>query len=259
MMKKILILAVVLIMTVLFNGQVSELCAVELDPYEMLDAFSRFPFARIIPLDNGSGWGVIYADVNGKVFLNRWSGDSWKREWELTNLGARVRKFFITDVEPDNSPDIVIATVAGRLLIYSMEGYVNLWENIEDDYTSIEAVEMTNIDSDPQQEIVMIANGTLIIIDALDKSIQWKSERKFEGVSEIVVADMDADDQLEIVLNTGIVIDSKFRNIELEWAESFGERIMVFDMNNDGYPEVIGEYSDYSLRIFDVYREREVW
>ena len=34
---------------------------------------------------------------------------------------------------------------------------------------------------------------------------------------------------------------------------------MVCDMNNDGYPEVVGEFSDYSLRIFDVYAEREVW
>ncbi|MBU8923088.1 MAG: hypothetical protein KOO63_14815 [Bacteroidales bacterium] len=257
-MKKLLILGAVFVMAVLFSGEMSGAWAVELDPYEMLDAFGRFPFAKIIPLDNGSGWGVIYADVNGKIFLNRWTGSGWKREWELTNLGARVRRFFITDVEPDGSPDIVIVTVAGRLLIYSMEGYVNLWENIEDDYTSIEAVELANIDGDPQQEFVMIANGTLYIIDALDKSIQWKSERKFEA-SEIVVANMDADDQLEIVLNTGVVIDSKFRNIELEWAESFGDRIMVFDMNNDGYPEVIGEFSDYSLRIFDVYREREVW
>ena len=112
---------------------------------------------------------MIYADVNGKIFLNRWTGSGWKREWELTNLGARVRKFFIADVEPDGSPDIVIVTVAGRLLIYSMDGYVNLWENIEDDYTSIEAVELTNIDGDPQLEFVMIADGTLYIIDALDK------------------------------------------------------------------------------------------
>ncbi|MCI0481557.1 MAG: hypothetical protein L0213_08225, partial [Candidatus Dadabacteria bacterium] len=77
--------------------------------------------------------------------------------------------------------------------------------------------------------------------------------------SEIVVANMDKDDQLEIVLNSGIVIDSKFRNIEVEWDKPFGDRIIVFDMNNDGYPEVIGEFSDYSLRIFDVYSEREVW
>ena len=58
---------------------------------------------------------------------------------------------------------------------------------------------------------------------------------------------------------TGIVIDSKFYVIDLEWDKPFGERISTFDINNDGIPEVIGEFSDYSLRIFDVHAQREVW
>ena len=34
---------------------------------------------------------------------------------------------------------------------------------------------------------------------------------------------------------------------------------MLFDMNNDGIPEIIGEFADYSLRIYDVYMRRELW
>ena len=232
--------------------------AAEMDPYEMLEAFGRFPFAKVIPLDAGEGWGVIYADVYGKIYLKRWTENGWKREWELTNLGAKVRGFFIKDIDANGIPDIIIATVSGRILIYSMDGFVNTWENIEDNFKSIEAIAVENIDNDPQMEFFLLAEGTLYIIDSMDKSRQWKSERQFTA-SEIVVANMDMDDQLEIVLNSGIVIDSKFHNIEVEWDKPFGDRIIVFDMNNDGYPEVIGEFSDYSLRIFDVYSEREVW
>ncbi|MBN2072256.1 MAG: hypothetical protein JW814_12450 [Candidatus Krumholzibacteriota bacterium] len=258
MKTKLILLPAILVLFSTIYPAVSSRASTDIDPYEMIDACGRFPFAKVIPLDNGEAWGMIYADVYGKIYLKRWTSKGWKQEWELTNLGSKVRKFFITDVEGDGRDDIVIATVSGRILTYSMNGYINTWENIEDDFTSIEAIELGNIDSDPQVEFIVIAGGTMYIIDGVDKSRQWISERKFKA-AEIVIANVDSDDAMEIILNTGIIIDSKFRNIELEWDKSFGDRITVFDMNNDGYPEVIGEFTDYSLRIFDIYSEREVW
>jgi hypothetical protein len=64
---------------------------------------------------------------------------------------------------------------------------------------------------------------------------------------------------MEIVLNSGVIIDSRFYNVEVEWGQPFGDRIALYDMNNDGIPEIIGEFSDYSLRVYDVYARREVW
>jgi hypothetical protein len=230
----------------------------QVDPYELQDAFGRFPFAKVIPLDNGNAWGLIYADVYGKIYLKRATNRGWKREFEITNLGAKVKKFDILDVEQDGILELVIATMAGQILIYRLDDYTNTWENLEDNFTSIEAFDIANVDQDPQVEFIVLANGTLIIIDSIDKSRQWISERKFEA-TELIVANVDKDDQKEIILNTGIVIDSKFYIIDLEWDKSFGERISTFDINNDGIPEVIGEFADYSLRIFDVYSQREVW
>jgi len=232
--------------------------AAQIDPYDLQDAFGRFPFARVIPLDNGNAWGMIYADVYGKIYIKRATNRGWKREFEITNLGAKVKKYDILDVENDGVLELVIATMAGGILIYSLDDYTNTWENIEDDFSSIEAFDVANVDSDPQLEFIVLANGTLYIIDSLDKSRQWISERKFIA-TELIVANVDKDEQMEIILNTGIVIDTKFYIIDLEWDKPFGERISTFDFNNDGIPEVIGEFSDYSLRIFDVYSQREVW
>ena len=232
--------------------------AAQIDPYDLQDAFGRFPFARVIPLDNGNAWGMIYADVYGKIYIKRATNRGWKREFEITNLGAKVKMYDILDVENDGVLELVIATMAGGILIYSLDDYTNTWENIEDDFSSIEAFDVANVDSDPQLEFIVLANGTLYIIDSLDKSRQWISERKFTA-TELIVANVDKDEQMEIILNTGIVIDTKFYVIDLEWDKPFGERISTFDFNNDGIPEVIGEFSDYSLRIFDVYSQREVW
>ena len=230
----------------------------QVDPYELQDAFGRFPFARVVPLDNGNAWGLIYVDVYGKVYLKRATNRGWKREFEITNLGAKVKKYDILDIDQDGILELVIATMAGRILIYRLDDYTNTWENIEDDFTSIEAFDIADVDRDPQMEFIVLANGTLYIIDSINKSRQWISERKFTA-TELIVANVDKDEQMEIILNTGIVLDSKFYIVDIEWDKPFGERISTFDINNDGIPEVIGEFSDYSLRIFDVYAQREVW
>ena len=253
-----ILLSVSMIACVLAPMGVHASASSQLDPYTMQQVFCRFPFAQVIPLDSLGGWGIMYADTYGKLHLLRATPRGWKLEWELTNLGAKIRKFFVRDLNGDGTMDIIVATVNGRILVYGMGSYQNLWENLEDNFTNITAIEVANVDTDPQLELVYVADSRLYIVDGVSKSRQWVSERRFEAV-EIVVDNVDKDEQPEIILNTGIVFDSRFLNVEVEWEKPFGDRIMTFDMNNDGYPEVIGEFADYSLRIFDVYARREVW
>jgi hypothetical protein len=220
--------------------------------------FCRFPLVEVVSLDGGEAWGVMYADTYGKLHLLRATDRGWKLEWEITNLGAKVRRFFFCDLEGDGSTELVVATVSGRLIAYSMDTYASLWENLEDRYQSIDAIDIANIDSDPQLEIVFIADNRIQIYDGLTKSRQWVSSRDFSA-GELLIANVDKDPQLEIILNHGIILDSRFLNVEVEWDKPFGDRIAVADMNGDGYPDIVGEFADYSIRIFDVYARREVW
>jgi hypothetical protein len=230
----------------------------QFDPYEMQEVFCRFPFAQVISLDSLGGWGIMYADAYGKLHLLKSTPKGWKLEWEVTNLGAKIRRFFVRDVDANGLPEIIIATMTGRILIYDMEAYQNIWENLEDNLTAIQAIEIANVDDDPQLEFVYLADGRLYIVDGISKSRQWVSQRTFDAI-EIAVSNVDKDPQVEIILNSGVIIDSRFYNVEVEWDKPFGDRIALFDMNNDRIPEIIGEFADYSLRIYDVYARREVW
>jgi len=230
----------------------------QIDPYTMQEVFCRFPFAQVIPLDSVGAWGILYADTYGKLELLKATPHGWKLEWEVANLGARIRKFFIRDLDANGLPEAIIATVNGRLLVYSMDTYKNIWENLEDGFTAFQAIDVVNVDDDPQLEFVYLADSRLYIVDGISKNRQWSSSRKFDAI-EIAIANVDKDPQMEIILNSGAIIDSRFYNVEVEWDRPFGDRIALFDMNNDGIPEIIGEFSDYSLRVFDVYARREVW
>ena len=68
--------------------------------------------------------------------------------------GRRYRKFFVRDLDADGAPEIVIATMNGRILVYSMGTYQNIWENLEDNFSSIQAIEVADIDEDPQLELM---------------------------------------------------------------------------------------------------------
>ncbi|MGM0483882.1 MAG: hypothetical protein ACQERI_04960 [Candidatus Krumholzibacteriota bacterium] len=249
------ILAVLLILTAVIAV---DACSQELDPFRIKQIFEPFPNVQVVPLDNGNAWGMMYADVYGKIYLKRATENGWKREWELTSLGSKIKRFFVLDLDGNGIIEIVVATTGGKILIYEMESYSNVWENVEMDFKEITAIEIANVDDDPQYEFIVLADNTITIIDGLNKNQQWISGREFKA-DEMLVDNVDEDEQKEIVLNTGIVIDSKFYNVELEWHKAFGERIIAYDINNDGIKDIIGEFSDYSIRVFDVKARREVW
>jgi hypothetical protein len=228
------------------------------DPIKAVKTFAQFRFAKVVPVEADNTWGILYVDNYNKMQLFKATSRGLRLEWKLASLGAPVVEYFYADVEGDGRSEILIATVNGRVLIYDAYSYQNTWENLSDPFDMITAMQIADIDEDPQLEIVLIANDMLFIYDGLTKSRQWVSARPYKA-RQIIVANVDNDDQLEIILNTGVIVDSKFLNNQVEWDKPFGDKISVFDMNNDGYPEIVGELPDFSLRIFDAYTQREVW
>ena len=55
-----------------------------------------------------------------------------------------------------------------------------------------------------------------------------------------------------IVLNDGFVFDARYRDLEWQSPEPFGERMGLLDIDDDTIPEVIGEFQGRFLRVFDI-------
>lgn len=181
-------------------------------------------------------------------------------DWETATLGSAITGLFVTDVLGNGRKAIMVSTARGRIIVYDAQTYDRIHENFLEPFESISCMTSANVDNDPQEEVIFIAEKYLNIYDGRTAAMEWRSQQEFQA-SEILVGNVDDDPQLEIILNTGAIIDSRFYTIEPGSIENgmFGTRIKLFDTNGDGYPEVIGEMPGYALKVYDVYARREVW
>jgi hypothetical protein len=218
----------------------------------------KFSFFVVLDANEEKPARYLFADAREHVHVYEMSDGKPKLEWESTSLGARASALFVTDLDANGQEEMVIASASGRILIYDLLNYDLLWENHQDRFESIDCMTSANIDGDPQEELVIVGDSYLSIFDGLSKTREWQSQREFQA-DIMLLGNLDDDDQLEIILNTGFVIDSRFYTVEFESKERFGDRITLLDTNGDGIPEIIGELSDFTLRIYDIYAERELW
>jgi hypothetical protein len=226
------------------------------------DAFSAMAKKYVLTVEVGTpgsdGYRFIYSDRSGHVHVYAPDGDGLKMAWEATTLGSRATALAVVDLYADGKLKLVITTVAGRVLIYDLGTYQLDWENLQQRYVRIDHMAVAQLDGDRQLEVVILADDRLWIFDGYNRSIQWNSTTNMIA-NFVVTGNVDDDPQPEIVLNTGLIVDSRFHNIDFQTDQMFGDRLSLVDLTGDGYPEVVGEFNDRSLRVFDVWRGREVW
>lgn len=228
------------------------------DLQRMQKLVDRYDHCLEVGTPGTAGHRFIYSNKQMYLHVYRVEGDELVQEWETTALGSRIASMVVSDLYADGELKLVIGTMQGRVLIYDLGSYTLEWENTNSDFDRIADLKTANLDQDPQEEIVILANNLLHIIDGFERNIQWVSQAEF-GAKRMLIDNVDDDPQFEIILNTGRVIDSRFYNIELEADGPFGDRITLMDVNNDGFLDVFGEFGDFTIRVYDIYAAREIW
>ncbi|MDH3197552.1 MAG: hypothetical protein OEO21_04855 [Candidatus Krumholzibacteria bacterium] len=218
----------------------------------------RYPMAIQVGTPGAEGHRFVYTNSAARLHVHRVKDGKLVKDWETSDLGSRAASMFVTDLYGDGVLKLVVGTIRGRVLIYDFDSYSLEWENLQYRYAALEYLLPANLDNDPQQEIIVIADKIMAIFDGLNKNIQWLSDTQYTA-RHVIVGNVDDDPQLEIILNTGRVVDSRFYTIEYEADQVFGDRISLFDVTGDGYPEVFGENIDFSIKVFDIWAQRELW
>ena len=202
---------------------------------------------------------IAYGDHRGFLRVLKEGKEGFREEWRSRDLESAIRGVFVEDVNLDGRPEMIVYTERGMIYFFDASTYRIIWQNTDTDFESITCMTVENVDDDPQKEMIFCANSYLFIYDARNQFEEWQSDQNFPGpeIRQIVIGDVDGDDEAEIVLNTGYVLDAQFHDMEWQASESFGERIGLLDLDDDGILEVIGEFSGHVLKIFDVDLRRE--
>ncbi|MDH3217538.1 MAG: hypothetical protein OEN01_14850 [Candidatus Krumholzibacteria bacterium] len=262
-MKKIFVFVLLIVVGL---GCRQGLQSESLNPEALRDLDKWFEYFVVLEPTENDPMRYIYADTGPHIHVYDVKDGRADLAWESTNLGSPITALLVRDVNRDGKPSIMVTTRNGRIIAFDLDTYEREWENFEEPFESIECLTAANIDRDPQDEVMFIATrlgggGSLLYIyDAVTRALEWRSQENFVA-TEILVGNVDDDPQPEIILNSGFVIDSRFYIIDLVKTEGggFGNRIVLQDLNNDGYPEVIGQLPNRSLKVYDIYAEREIW
>lgn len=225
---------------------------------------------------------IVYGDRQGVVHMLEMQDGRFREVWNSPPLRAAISEVFVLDIDVDDELEIVAYTESGDIAFYRASDFQQLWRSTDDEFASVSAMVIENIDDDPQLELVFCGEdvadtrnyrapgggrdnadqerasqvGRLFVFDSKNLFLEWRSEQGLWGGS-MAVGDLDDDGELEIALNTGFVIDATYQRVEWEYRGGFGEKVGYADLDGDGIPELIGEYYNATrprrfIRIFDV-------
>ena len=208
--------------------------------------------------------GLVYGEEKGFIRLFEADEDgNFSETWKSPPLGSPVREIFVDDIDKDGETEIIAYTNQGNIFIYGYQTHAMEYRTPEDTYDGISCMIIADLDSDEQMELFFLASqpgtpGRLIQFDPKSQFEEWTSTQEFEA-TDMVAGNVDADSDIEIILNSGEILSSSFKNVKWECDIPLGDRLYLIDLDSDGMLELISEYDQTYVRIIEVDERRERW
>lgn len=200
---------------------------------------------------------VYFGGEGGRLYLMEKTDNGLS---EVTEIGVpgTIRHLRVADLNADGRYEVVITSNTGELEIRDGMTLESLWEQRDEDFSVITSMSIGNVDQDTSMEIVILADEHLYVYDGETRFKEWQSSESMEA-SDILIGDVDGDEENEIVLSSGLVISSGFYQIEWSAGTTFGDQLYLFDVNNDGVPEIFARQADGRVRVFNARIQMELW
>jgi len=171
---------------------------------------------------------------------------------------APVREVRAADTTGDARPELIVTTRRGDLFVIDLGTLEDIWRTPEGFFQAVNSFSVADVDGDAKPEIVLLADDRLVIFSGDEETEEFRSAEEYLA-QQILVADVDGDGQDEIVLNTGLVLDAKFRQMEWEHPGGFGPQMDIFDIDGDGNLEIVGLTPAGDIQIVEADERRVKW
>jgi len=217
----------------------------------VFNTFAPFPWTE--KEDQAS---FLVGDTKNTVRQYLYEGSRLREKWKSFPLEGSAKEIFAADLDGDGRPEIITYTTGARIYVWETEKYTLRWESVEERFENVSAMAIADVDRDPALELIICADNLVYYYDGIE-FFREKVGRDFVDPRRMLVADVDGDLTDEIVTNDGYVLDT--RTLSIEYAvDNFGFPMKLFDIDNDGILEVVGELGGV-IQFWDVKDRREIW
>jgi len=207
--------------------------------------------------------GMVYGESTGFIrVLGADNNGDFKEIWKSPPLNSEVRGVFVDNLDRTGEAEIVAYTREGNIFIYGYDTHDLKYKTPDGTYPGIACMTIANIDDSPELELFFLTTeGKMIQFDPVTKFEEWKSPETYKA-TDIVIGNVDNDSDPEIILNTGEVLNIRFKSVKWKLDSQYiqeNTRLYLVDMDSDGILELVVKYDQQFVRIFDVDQRREKW
>ncbi|MDP2982809.1 MAG: hypothetical protein Q8O92_05720 [Candidatus Latescibacter sp.] len=204
--------------------------------------------------------GMVYGEERGFIrVLSTDNQGNFTETWKSPPLNSPVRGIFVENLDRVGEVEIIAYTADGNIFIYGYDTHDLKYRTPEGTYPGIKCMAIANLDNTPELEMLFITSvGKMVQFDPKTKFEQWRSSDTYLA-TDMIIGNVDNDKEVEIILNTGEVLNKQFKTVKWKSDVKFGERLYLIDMDSDGILELVTEYEEQYIRIFDIDQRREKW
>ncbi len=207
--------------------------------------------------------GMVYGEQLGFIRILEADDDGNLTEvWKSPPLNSEVRGVFVANLDQGSEAEIVAYTLDGNIFIFGYDSRELKYKTPDGMYPGIRCMLIANLDSSPELELLFITTeGRMVQFDTASRFEEWTSTETYDA-TDMIIGNVDNDRDPEIILNSGEILSYQFKSLKWRMDPAHvrpNSRLYLMDVDNDGILELIVEYDQQYIRIFDIDQRREKW